>query len=223
MGRKLGARALDRTSFVGDISPSVASTISTASSNIPRIRSTKPPKLNHEFHYSTLGSEGEWVRKLLMEISIWDESSPLCTAFFYVSICSWPVLLFGALILVTVPVGSNLRQRRLHRRHSHLHKRESRTSIKSRDTSTSDSASPDKNRRASSAPPVVKPPSPIAPKPAQQAVYADAASSHKRVHSDNILNSTHVPPPSTVYFKRADDDRSDHSERSRLSGFRDPI
>lgn len=44
------------------------------------------------------------------------KASTLRTAFSYVVICSWPILLFGGLILIAVRVGATVHRRRRHRR-----------------------------------------------------------------------------------------------------------
>lgn len=77
--------------------------------------------------------------------------------FSLLSICSWPILLFGALTLVAVRVGGNVRRRRRRRR-----RRGSRSS-KSVSRSRSRSMTPN-GRRCSSAPPSLqRPPSTAVP------------------------------------------------------------
>lgn len=130
---------------------------------------------------------------------VFADNSQYRDPFSSLAICSWPILLFGALILIAVRVGANVRRRRKRR---HRKASTSRTtSARSRSHITSG------GRRSSSAPPALpRPPStvppvlpstvpPIATLPSVSSPNVDAHSirltpepKNKRAQSDHVID-----------------------------------
>lgn len=131
---------------------------------------------------------------------VFDKQSDLREKFSLLAICSWPLLLFGAFILLAVRVGANVRRRRRRRRRrnqiqstlSSFKRSKSATRI-SRSRSQMD-RDPSSTRRSSSAPPALPRPPSTKP-PALAAPTTPPSSSHptfstpsqpRRVQSDHV-------------------------------------